>query len=168
MVHLRNANVSKERRKMGFDLYGVKPKNEKGKYFRNNVWYFRPLWAFIVAKCDDILKVKQAEAGQFNDGVLITANQVRKIAQRLNELVMLGDVKKYEEDRNASLKVLPYEICEFCHGSGKRNDEYVKGKCNACVGKGKVHSRSCDYDFTEENVIEFIEFAENSGGFRIY
>ena len=45
---------------MGMDVYGTKPKNETGEYFRANVWYWHPLWDCldklhpnICGKCDD-------------------------------------------------------------------------------------------------------------------
>jgi hypothetical protein len=28
---------------MGMDVYGKEPKSDKGEYFRNNVWWWRPL-----------------------------------------------------------------------------------------------------------------------------
>ena len=69
---------------MGFDLRGLKPNDEivpdepnwldesdwavqqreawsswqqntPGSYFRNNVWYWRPLWNFVCEVCDDCL-----------------------------------------------------------------------------------------------------------------
>lgn len=32
---------------MGMDLYGKKPLNPVGEYFRNNVWWWRPLAVFV-------------------------------------------------------------------------------------------------------------------------
>ena len=48
---------------MGFDVYGMDPQTEKGHYFRNNVWFWRPLWQLICEECDDILTKKQMERG---------------------------------------------------------------------------------------------------------
>ena len=36
---------------MGMDLSGFNPKSEKGDYFRNNCWWWRPLWDFV---CDNV------------------------------------------------------------------------------------------------------------------
>ena len=33
---------------MGFDLSGLNPKNETGEYFRNNVWWWRPLAQYVL------------------------------------------------------------------------------------------------------------------------
>ena len=32
---------------MGMDVFGLEPRKEKGEYFRNNVWWWRPLWDFV-------------------------------------------------------------------------------------------------------------------------
>ena len=37
-----------------------------GTYFRNNVWWWRPLWHFVTNICDDILTEKDMEQGSFN------------------------------------------------------------------------------------------------------
>ena len=31
---------------MGMDVYGIAPTSERGEYFRNNVWWWRPLWDY--------------------------------------------------------------------------------------------------------------------------
>ena len=31
---------------MGMDVYGREPEKELGKYFRSNVWWWRPLWNY--------------------------------------------------------------------------------------------------------------------------
>ena len=38
---------------MGMDVFGLAPKEEKGEYFRNNVWWWRPLWDFV-AQIDEL------------------------------------------------------------------------------------------------------------------
>ena len=39
---------------MGMDVYGENPKNEKGEYFRNNVWWWRPLGDFVCSNYEEI------------------------------------------------------------------------------------------------------------------
>ena len=68
---------------MGFDIYGMDPQTEKGHYFRNNVWYWRPLWQLICEECDDILTEEQMASGSYNDGVEVSAEQAMKIFKRL-------------------------------------------------------------------------------------
>jgi len=77
---------------MGFDLRGLKPNDEPvpdepnwldgnkwaieqkeawmswqentpGAYFRNNVWYWRPLWNFVCKVCNDIMTDDDMENG---------------------------------------------------------------------------------------------------------
>ena len=50
---------------MGMDVYGKNPTSEKGSYFRNNVWWWRPLWDYCLEVapelCSDV-------SGHTNDG----------------------------------------------------------------------------------------------------
>ena len=40
---------------MGMDVYGKKPKGEKGDYFRNNVWWWRPLWQYCASSAPELI-----------------------------------------------------------------------------------------------------------------
>jgi len=177
---------------MGFDLYGVKPNGKvrqeisdcnhdktkldkyfkwqdetKGAYFRNNCWWWRPLWDYVCKVCLDIITEKECNSGHYNDGCLITADKSKKISIRLTHLIRQGAVKKYEEEYMGRLNSLPLEDCWLCNGTGKRTDIIVKNGCNCCHGTGKIKSKECDYPFSEENVKSFAEFCEYSGGFEI-
>lgn len=153
---------------MGFDLYGENQENEKGKYFRNNCWWWRPLWNYVCIVCDKILTEKEMVGGAYNDGKKIVAPKAIKIAKKLQETIDNGEAKKYEKEYKKNLESMEQEECIHCKGTGKRNDEYVKGKCNGCEGTGKTDSFLKSYPFSVENLKDFIEFAQNSGGFRIY
>ena len=48
-----------------------KEDDNPGGYFRNNVWWWRPLWDFVCHTCDDILTEKEKEAGSYNDGKIV-------------------------------------------------------------------------------------------------
>jgi hypothetical protein len=152
---------------MGFDVFGVKPKSEKGEYFRNNVWWWRPLWEYVAENCSDVLTEEDVYEGSLNDGHLISEEKALKIAAKLKELIASGKTKAYEEERKKYLESLPDEVCDLCHGTGVRNDDVVKGTCNKCDGKGKVRPLETWYPFSVENVEEFAEFCEESGGFEI-
>jgi len=79
---------------MGFDLIGIESKNEHGEYFRNNVWWWRPLWTFIcevVSEIDD----NDAERGCFNDGYIIKGSKHKAIKEKLEKA--LNNPKAYEE-----------------------------------------------------------------------
>ena len=149
---------------MGFDLSGINPNVSRpepelppfpertdkdwekyhdwqeencGTYFRNNVWFWRPLWNFVTGVCDDILTEKDIEKGSFNDGHKISKTKANKIAKRLFKLIKNGDVNLYEKSRK----------------------EYLDGLNDKDWNKS--------YPFYEENVRRFANFCANSGGFRI-
>ena len=129
---------------MGFDVYGVNPENESGEYFRNNVWWWRPLWMFVCGTCEDILSEKDVEAGHFNDGHKISKSKCNKIVKRLQELMDDGTIAeyaaRYEKDRK-----------EQSEKSNKDEDRLLTS-----------------YPFSKENVQEFIKFLKNSGGMKIW
>lgn len=156
---------------MGFDLMGKA--SGKGEYFRNNCWWWRPLWNYTAEVCPDILTSKDHDSGHYNDGHLISAKKAEAIAARLHDLLTRGDVKRYSEAYNRRLAELADLPCKLCQGTGDRKDlwppEWKKecGGCNACHGSGKVRPDDASYPFSEENVREFAEFAAASRGFEI-
>jgi len=117
---------------MGFDLIG------KNTNFRNNAWWWRPLWQYVTETCQDILTEKDIESGSYNNGHLINEDKALKIARRLELALKSGAVKKHEESYRAHLETLP-------------KDNFNK-----------------NYPFNEENVKEFSEFCRKSGGFKIW
>ena len=124
---------------MGFDVYGMDPQTEKGHYFRNNVWYWRPLWNLICDECNDILTENQMASGSYNDGVEVSAKQAIKIFKRL-----VDKAPQIEED------VIEYE----------------KGRKEAAKKDPKDFATR--YPLTSENIWEFAEFCKESGGFSIH
>ena len=147
---------------MGMDVYG-----NNGNYFRNNCWYWRPLWNYVSQVCSDVISKEDYNGGNYNDGYFISENKCKSIVEILNTLLENGEVKKYEIKRQKELDNLPLEKCNDCNGTGKRNDKYVQGECNGCNGKGKVKGFDAMYPFEEENVREFRDFVKDSGGFEI-
>ena len=122
---------------MGFDLIGKKAKSEKGEYFRNNVWYWRPLWTYVCNECDDILTIKEAEGGCFNDGIKISKTKAEKIAKRLEEKLKDGSIDLHKAGYDGTVESI--------------SDEWAK-----------------NYPFEVDNVIQFIDFCKESGGFQIW
>jgi len=140
-----------------------------GTYFRNNVWYWRPLWDYVYSLCDDILTEDDHQSGHHNDGHLIDADKCEAIASRLALELLNGGVTKFKDDRQEYLDNLPLKKCDTgsCNGTGQRNDEFVKGECNGCGGTGKQKDFNTQYPFEEDNVREFHSFVKNCGGFEI-
>ena len=172
---------------MGMDIIGKKPKNEKGKYFRNNVWWWRPLATFICDTYPDI--AEKCEYWGSNDGDGLDAKTSRQLAKLIRQDLANGKVAEFEREYNTWRAELPREKCSFCEATGIRRDEVgqengmpdkelaeeVKiwvgrefGWCNACQGVGTTENWNAGYPFSIENVEEFTEFLENCGGFEIW
>lgn len=162
---------------MGMDVYGEAPKDERGKYFRNSCWSWRPLWDFVCEYCSDVLTEKDHNAGHYNDGYLIEKQRAERIAKRLRELCESGRVLDFEREYTRHMNSIPDEPCRLCAGTGVRpggKEQFGAAwfascnVCNGCHGKGTVRPSETHYPFEAENVLEFAEFAENSGGFRVW
>lgn len=146
-----------------------------GYYFRNNIWYWRPLWEFICGTCDNILSENDMEAGYSNSGHCISKTKSKMIAARIRSLHKKGLITKYKNDYELFIKELPDEQCSLCNSTGMRMDKLGRKArerdpnftCNACNGKGVKKNFAAKYPFHEENVLKFGKFCENSGGFQI-
>ena len=150
---------------MGFDLFGIRAKSERGEYFRNNVWWWRPLAKYVLSNVD--IPDEEAQDWQYNNGSVVSEETALRIADTLENLIAQGHTQRYKEQYRKRLARLPLVECDICHGLGIRNDVFVQGTCNACAGKGKVQHSDTYYPFDVENVKEFAQFCRESGGFRI-
>ena len=113
-----------------------------GVYFRNNVWWWRPLWEFVCMHCNDFMNDEQMAGGSYNDGKEINQETAAKIGTKLKILLEDGTVDRWEDhikERNEELK------------KSKDKDEQFFG----------------NYPFKRENVEHFAEFCLESGGFAI-
>jgi len=154
---------------MGMDVYGRKPDAEVGEYFRNNVWWWRPL-------ADYILEVTPAIASKCkywhsNDGDGLTKTQALALADVLQGEIDNGSCAEYARFRENQHKALPDEPCTICGGTGKRAEPPQTGPgdrpCNVCGETGTRRPWATMYPFSVENVQAFVEFCHHSGGFRI-
>ena len=109
----------------------------EGAYFRNNVWWWRPLWEFISGICSDILTKEDIRMGGFNDGHKIGKTKARRIAARIRRCLKDEYADVYDSWYAMKQKNLP-------------DDDWSK-----------------NYPFNVDNVIAFERFCEHSGGFKI-
>lgn len=168
---------------MGMDVVG---RNNPDAYFRNNVWYWRPLWDFCVSIAPDVCA---GVDGGDNGGGGLDEDGALALASVISEWLERDWVKQYEVEYNARLSQLPRQKCNLCEGTGIRSDEVgvkmgmptreleehaviitgrTHGWCNGCGGEGSTLHFDTHYPFTEENVVEFVSFLEECGGFHIY
>lgn len=94
------------------DVYGLKPKTEKGEYFRNNVWWWHPLWDFCEYLAPEIAsKVKLAHE---NSGDGLNASDSRKLGFHLKDSLANNKAESYIQLYYKSLESLPKEVCSCC------------------------------------------------------
>jgi hypothetical protein len=174
---------------MGMDVYGKNPISEAGSYFRNNVWYWRPLWDYVAQVGSDVIDGELAEHGHYNDGAGLDEDGALALAQILAEELESGRTETYERKNNEYFASLPREACEWCNATGIRTDKVgeemkmsekelspemqilmgrTHGWCNACQGVGTRESFEANYPFKTENVREFATFLKDCGGFEIW
>ena len=171
---------------MGMDVYGKKPKSEVGEYFRNNVWWWHPLWDFCVDNFPELAgKVKE---GHSNSGDGLGARDSKALAKGIIELINNGQAQKYVDDRNHQLSMLPLNECDLCTGTGIRTDDVgisagmpdkelsweqqvllgrEKGTCNGCQGEGTTEAFELSYRIDVDNIERFAKFLADCGGFEI-
>ena len=132
---------------MGFDIIGIEPANDTGRSFSRNIQIWTPLWHLICHHCDDILTTRQIEEGFTNNGLRINAHQTKQIVERLDKIINLESSVETGE-----AKSLFNEKAKL-HLIGARKSSGVGSLPN--------------YQDLKPDLIEFLEFARYSGGFKI-
>jgi len=130
------------------DEYRLREKENCGMYFRNNCWWWRPLWNYVCGSCEDILDDDDMNGGSFNDGHEITEEKASAIAKRLFKLIANGDAKGYEDYHRAESLKAQIEN----EGKGMGDEGY---------------NWADSYPFDVDNVRHFATFCSESGGFTI-
>jgi hypothetical protein len=151
------------------DVYGKEHTAPEGEYFRNNVWWWRPLANYILEVGGEV--AAKCEHWHSNSGDGLSAVDARRLADILEAEIASGDTASYEKAYTAELQGTPDEACDLCGGTGKRRAPPDSGPgdqpCNKCDGKGHVRPFETHYPFSVENVAAFAKFARASGGFEI-
>ena len=155
----------------------------KGVYFRNNVWWWRKLADYVMehTKCVD---EKDFDKWQENGGHEVDAETAKQIANQLEHLIATGHAEKYAEEIKAEMQEAKVHNEKVEQMLSELRLEVAK-----VVGEDKAEKLAPadypkplnekwweiinqkdyrdSYPFNIDNVKEFIEFARNSGGFRI-
>lgn len=133
---------------MGMDVFGVKPKSEAGKYFRANIWSWRPIHELIQKA--NVLPPDMVEGMAFNDGYGPDEHQALLLAAQME--TMLDGM----EDENTFM--LTDEV-----------DGTVKQILDALgASSATVVSETPAYQASVSHVREFITFCRKSGGFEVF
>ena len=137
----------------------------KGMYFRNNCWWWRPLWDFCYNVAPELISDELWSSGHHNDGAGLDAKDAKLIGNRLLQQIREGKTIEYQASYQQYLDDLPDNDCMRCnnnnHGNNKKKD------CTNCNKTGKSENFNKHYPFDIDNVKEFAEFCMESGGFKI-
>ena len=173
---------------MGMDVMGNNPTTKEGEYFRNNVWWWRPLWNYCCDVAETIIDDETAEYGHYNDGRGLDAEGATALGMLLLSEIQSGRTADFKAKYDEECASVPMEPCKQCNATGIRTDEVgiqggwhdkelsteiaivvgrTHGSCNGCAGYGKCSPWESRYPFAIENVEEFARFCMGSGGFSI-
>ena len=151
-----------------------------GDYFRNNVWWWRPLASYVI-KYTGCIDESDHEYWSENGGHEVDDETAKQIHNQLQVLIESGHTQKFQDDyEKERLKAEKHndkvekELEKFCKSVEKK-----LGKTNLAPAdfpkadhdewERIYHKRkwSASYPFSVENVKEFAEFCKFSGGFKI-
>jgi hypothetical protein len=151
-----------------------------GEYFRANVWFWRPIWNFVCASCDDFLSNKDIDAGGSNSGDRISKTKANRIASRLRKLDKQGIIKTWEDEMMVPYdeakvhnKVVDAELDVFNdkmrikYGSDiipSKYDDNDKATWDSIYHK---RSWASSYPPSRDEIVRFGIFCGESGGFEI-
>jgi hypothetical protein len=171
---------------MGMDVIGMRPLNETGEHFRNNIWWWGPLWEYcnIVAP-----QLCGSCHGWTNDGDGLPEGRALALSDLLEQSITDGRCARHQAELEDKRQHTPKVMCTLCDGSGIRKDAVgmdngmveqeldfesaaelgrERGWCNGCDGRGSRESSDTWYHFDVENVRHFVSFLRNCGGFNIW
>ena len=106
-----------------YSQYDKYSKDNKGVYFRNNCWWWRPLWNYCRVIAPDLISEELWESGHHNDGEGLDADDAKKLGERLMEYLADGRTMQYQEDYPED-EVYPFDVDNveefalFCIESG--------------------------------------------------
>jgi len=180
------ANLTQKDQRAYWDAMEKYRQENKGVYFRNNWWFWRPMWDFVNEKCNDLIDQELYDKGHGNDGD-VDQELAIDISKRILTKEVLDEAKRKQEEYDKDAKP-KQKFNELLNKAGHLYfDEIIKPtypdkknltpadleKLNKDAYK-KWHAlmfdlqyREPSYPFSWENVQEFGEFCAQSGGFEI-
>ena len=100
----------------------------KGIYFRNNCWWWRPLWDFCYNVAPELISSELWANGHHNSGAGLNGEDAKLLGEKLLKEVYNGgakEFKKYHQEQEKDEKYkYPFDIdnvinfAEFCIESG--------------------------------------------------
>ena len=136
-----------------------------GVYFRNNCWWWRPLWNYCYAVAPEIINDDLFDRGHGNEGAGLNDIDAKKLGNILMDEIASGKTIQYQASYEQYLHDLPDDVCTFCNGNNRGNSKMKD--CTRCNGTGKTTNFNKHYPFDVDNVESFALFCIESGGFEI-
>jgi DnaJ-class molecular chaperone len=142
-----------------------------GVYFRNNVWWWRPLWNYCgyindIYHQGKLISNNVFESGHCNDGAGLNDRDAAKLGVSLMTSLEDGTCEDYETGYKKHLASIPDDDCGRCDNNNRGNNK--KKDCKMCDGKGTREPFAKSYPFEKDNVENFANFCIQSGGFEIW
>jgi len=171
---------SEEEKKEYFKAREKFEQENPGHYFRNNVWWWRPLANYVLQLMGNEFTEEEQKSWHHNDGFEVSEKQARKIADRLEQELKTNRVKTVEsfykekmKRASAKNKVLEKKRNELEKIVWEKTGEklapvkYPEPFKQQWEDIQNQYDWEASYPFSEENVIEFMRFCRESGGFQI-
>lgn len=144
---------------MGFDINGVNPTDNKGDYFRNNVWWWRSLWTLIGARGEYVYREIHdlGQQSNYQDwGDETHYDFIEKWRDNYHTGCMNDGVLFDGEHHEHVITTLKYCIEHKDSPEIKDFIDWMEDQYGS------------DYPFTWENAEDFLEFCENNEGFEVW
>ena len=123
-----------------WEQYSAYENSNPGVYFRNNCWWWRPLWnyCYFISRHYNLNLIDEElfQSGHCNDGAGLNAEDSMTLAMHLQMSIEDGTAENYDSEYKEEMEA--------------SDDEFAKS-----------------YPFDIRNVADFAEFLEYSGGFSI-
>jgi len=159
---------------MGMDVYGKDPKNEEGKYFRANLWSWRPIQMLISHTNEQYNLGFNLDGYGDNSGAgLNNQEDCDQLADAMLHVV------ESDKDFTDDYDTLYVNLGMWVNDNGgfsvskeqeeKLNEQYPIGTIlytSVVASNGELVNPA--WGTSRKHVLQFIEFLRNCGGFEIF
>jgi hypothetical protein len=101
------------------DVCGRAPRTKQGEYFRNNMWWWRPLADYICVIAPEITANCLHWHSNVGDG--LNGHDSLRLAELLQKEIESGRTAAYARRRESKLEMAANEPCLLCEATGTRN-----------------------------------------------
>jgi len=136
---------------MGMDVTGRNPSSPAGKYFRANIWSWRPIHALIYELCADLLDDKVLEGMGYNDG-----------AGAADQKTCTEMANRFEQWMEHNVQGRSLDI------PGTRITEDGRFVSEEELEENPNLKTQTPYQVEDEHIKEWIEFLRYCGGFEVW